>query len=82
MRWKKKHLQKVVNRNFHKVVLAQMRLSHFFSRTFRSEALVYNNYSYYFSVEPFYVNYLTLDSRTNAIISYAVAHPSSCLPKT
>ena len=37
--------------------------------------------TYYFSVEPFYVNYWTLDSLTNAIISYAVAHPSSWLPK-
>ena len=74
-------MQTLMNGKFHKVVLAQIRLSIFFSRIFRSEALVYNNYSYYFSVEPFYVNYLTLDSRTNAIISYAVAHPSSCLPK-
>ena len=74
-------MQTLMNGKFHKVVLAQIRLSIFFSRIFRSEALVYNNYSYYFSVEPFYANYLTLDSRTNAKISYAVAPLSSWLPK-
>ena len=72
----KNHLQTLVNGKFHKVVVAQIRLSNFFSRIFRSEALVYNNYSYYISVEPFYINYLTLDSRTNAIIIFLMQLPT------
>ena len=43
----------------------------FFSRILRSEALVYN--SFFFSEQPFYGNYSTLDSYTrNTVISHAV----------
>ena len=45
--------------------------SHFFSRTFRSEALVYNSYFVFRTAER---NYSTLDSHTNTIISHAVAY--------
>ena len=37
----------------------------------RSEALVYKSY---FSEEPFYGNYSTLDSHTNTVISHAFAY--------
>ena len=43
----------------------------FFSTILRSEALVYN--SYFFSEQPFYGNYATLDFHTNTVISHAFA---------
>ena len=48
--------------------------SQFFSRIVRSEVLVYN--SYFFSEQPFYGNYFTLDSHTNTVTSFAVAYSS------
>ena len=45
----------------------------------RREALVYN--SDFFSEQPVYRNYLTLDYHTNAVISHAVADLSRWLPK-
>ena len=48
--------------------------SNFFRRILRSEALVYK--SYFFSEQPFYGNYSTLDSHTNTVISQAFAYSS------
>ena len=57
-----------------------------YSRNFKSspsacscKALVYNSYVFlffFFSEQPFYGNYSTLDSNTNTVISHAVAYSS------
>ena len=52
--------------------------SNFFRRILRSEGLVYKSYIF-FSEQPFYGNYSTLDSHTNtviSVISHAFAHSS------
>ena len=51
----------------------------FFSTIFCFVALVYD--SFFFSEQPFFGNYSTLDSHTNTVISRAVAHLSRWLPK-
>ena len=64
-------------RKFKKVfisLLAHVTPSSFFRRDLRSEALVYN--SYFFSGQPFYGNYFTLDSHINTVISHAFAYSS------
>ena len=64
-------------RKFKKVfisLLAHVTPSTFFRRDLRSEALVYN--SYFFSGQPFYGNYFTLDSHINTVISHAFAYSS------
>ena len=48
--------------------------SNFFRRILRSEALDYK--SYFFSEQPFYGNYSTLDPHTNIVISHAFAYSS------
>ena len=55
-------------------LLAHVTPSIFFNRFLRSEALVYN--SFFFSEQPFYGNYLTLDSHANTVISHAFAYSS------
>ena len=52
----------------------------FFSRIGRSEALDDNSFSF-FSEQPFYGNFWTLDSHTNTAMSHAVAYSSKWLPK-
>ena len=62
-------------RKFKKVVLGllvHVTPSNVFRRILRSEALVYK--SYFFSEQPFYGNYSTLDSHTNTVISHAFAY--------
>ena len=54
--------------------------SNFFERILRSEALVCK--SYFFSEQPFYGNYSTLDSHTITVISHAFAHSSRWRRKT
>ena len=49
-------------------LLAHVRPSIFFGRILRRETLVHN--LYFFSEQPFYGNYSTLDSYTNIVISY------------
>ena len=49
-------------------------LNFFSSRILRSEALIYN--SYFFTTAVLSVNYSTLDSRTNTVISHAFAYSS------
>ena len=44
----------------------------FFSTILCFVALVYN--SFFFSEQPLYANYLTLDSHINTVISHAVAY--------
>ena len=64
-------------RKFKKVVLgipAHVTPSIFVGRVLRSEALVYN--SYFFSEQPFYGSYSTLDFHTNTVISHAFAYSS------
>ena len=64
-------------RKFKKVVLGlpeHVTLSIFSSRILGSEASVYK--SYFFSEQPFYGNYSTLDSHTNTAISHAFAYSS------
>ena len=56
-------------------LLAHVTPSIFWSRILRNEALVYNSY---FSGQPFYGNYLTLDSHTKTLISHAFAYSSRC----
>ena len=61
-------------RKFQKVVsglLVHVTPLIYFSRILKSEALVYKSY---FSEEPFYGNYSTLDSHTNTVISHAFAY--------
>ena len=55
-------------------LLAHVMPSIFFSRIVRSDALVYN--WYFFSEQPFYGNYSTLDSHTNTVIFHAFAYSS------
>ena len=50
--------------------------SNFFSGIVRSEALQF----IFFSEQPFYGNYSTLDSHTNTVISHAVAYSLRQLP--
>jgi len=54
--------------------------SNFFRRILRSEALVYK-LIIFFSEQPFYGNYSTLDSHANTVISHALANSSRWLPK-
>ena len=54
-------------------LLAHVTPSIFFPRILRSKALVYNSY---FSKQPFYGNYSTLDSPINTVISHAFAYSS------
>ena len=63
--------------NFEKVVLAQVTPPKFLSRNLRSEDLVYNSYIF-FSEQPFYGNYSTLDSAH--IIQTLYNFSRSCLP--
>ena len=53
-------------------LLVHVTPSNFFRRILRSEALVYK--SYFFSEQPFYGNYSTLDSHTNTVIFHAFAY--------
>ena len=64
--------------NFEEVVLAQVTPPKFLSRNLRSEDLVYNSYIYFFSEQPFYGNYSTLDSAhiTQTLYNFS----RSCLP--
>ena len=55
-------------------LLAHVTPSIFFSRKLRSEALVYNSYS--FKAQPLYGNYSTLDSLKNTVISHEFAYSS------
>ena len=55
-------------------LLVHVMPSIFFSRIVRSDALVYN--WYFFSEQPFYGNYSTLDSHTITVISHAFAYSS------
>ena len=58
---------------------AQLEPQKFVSRILCCTALVYN--SFFFSEQPFYGNYLTLDSHTNKVIFHAVSYSSRWLPK-
>ena len=55
-------------------LLVHVTPSNFFRRILKSEALVYK--SFFFSEQPFYGNYSTLDSHTRTVISHAFAYSS------
>ena len=60
-----------MDRKFKKVglgLLGHVTPSIYFGRILRSEVLVYK--SYLFLEQPFYRNYLTLDSHTNTVITH------------
>ena len=61
-------------------MLLHVTSSFFFSRIGRSEALDDHSFSF-FSEQPFYGNFWTLDSHTNTVMSHAVAYSSKWLPK-